>query len=96
MISFVEAQTEATENQSFLKKGDVVHCTVTAIKAYCVDVSIKTDDARNYGSIYISRIAPKYIENLEDEVTLGEIFQAKIINDDFYEKPWGWELSKIF
>lgn len=96
MISFVEAQTEASENQSFLKKGDIVHCTVTAIKAYCVDVSIKTDDARNYGSIYISRIAPKYIEYLEDEVTIGEIFQAQIINDDFYEKPWGWELSKIF
>lgn len=96
MISFVEAQTKAAENNTFLKCGDVVHCTVTAIKAYSVDVKIKTDDARNYGSIYISRIAKKYIEDLHDEVCIGEIFQAQIINDDFYEKPWGWELSKIF
>lgn len=96
MISFVEAQTKAANNNAFLKCGDIVHCTVTAIKTYSVDVAIKTDDARNYGSIYISRIAKKYIEDLRDEVCLGEIFQAQIINDDFYEKPWGWELSKIF
>lgn len=96
MISFAEAQTKAVENDSFLKCGDIVHCSVTAIKPYSVDVAIKTDDARNYGSIYISRIAKKYIEDLREEVCIGEIFQAQIINDDFYEKPWGWELTKIF
>lgn len=96
MIGFVESQTKAAANKSFLKCGDIVHCTVTAIKAYSVDVTIKTDDARNYGSIYISRVAPKYIEDLHDEVCIGEIFQAKIINEDFYEKSWGWELTKIF
>ncbi len=96
MISYTEAQTKAQKNVSYLKKGDIVHCTVTAIKPYSIDVSIRTEDARNYGSIYISRIAKKYIEDIRDEVTMGQIFQAKIINDDFYEKPWGWELSKIF
>lgn len=96
MISFVETQTKASQNNAFLKKGDIVHCTVSAIKSYSVDVTIKTDDARNCGSIYISRIARKYIDDIHDEMCIGQIFQAKIINDDFYEKPWGWELSKIF
>lgn len=87
---------KSTILDAFLKKGDIVHCTVTAIKPYSVDVKIKTDDARNYGSIYISRIAKKYIADIHDEMVVGQIFQAMIINDDFYEKPWGWELSKIF
>lgn len=96
MISFAEIQTKASRNNAFLKKGDIVHCTVSAIRPYSVDVTIKTDDARDHGSIYISRIARKYIEDIHDEMCIGQIFQAKIINDDFYEKPWGWELTKIF
>jgi len=95
MIDFAEQIVVASENSSFLKKGDIVHCTVTAIKDYCVDVTLKTSDARNLGSINISRIASKYIANLHDEVKIGDIFQVRIINDDYYEKPWGWELSKI-
>lgn len=95
MINYVDKQAKATKEKAFLKQGDIVHCTVTAINVYSVDVRIKTDDARNYGSIYISRIAAKYIEDIRNEVHIGEIFQAKIINDDFYEKPWGWELSKL-
>ena len=96
MISVAERQTKATKDNAFLKKEDIVHCTVTAIKPYSIDVVIKTDDARNYGSIYISRIAKQYIEDIHDVITIGQIFQAKIINDDFTKKPWGWELSKIF
>ncbi len=80
---------------SFLKKGDIVYCTVTAVRDYCVDVQLKTDDARNLGSIYISNIAPKYIQDIHKEVKIGEIFQVRIINEDYYEKPWGWELTKI-
>ena len=83
MISFAEQQTKATKDNAFLKKGDIVHCTVTAIKPYSIDVIIKTDDARNCGSIYISRIAKKYIEDIRDEVCIGEIFQAKI---DVYKR----------
>ena len=96
MISFAEQQTKAANNNAFLKKGDIVHCTVTAIKPHAIDVTIKTDDTRNYGSIRISRVAKKRIDDLHNEMCVGQIFQAQIINDDFYEKPWGWELSKIF
>ena len=96
LIDFAEKSVTASTSTSFLKKGDIVHCTVTAIKEYCVDVNIKTEDARNLGSIYISRIAPKFITDLHNEVQIGDIFQVKIINDDYYEKPWGWELTKIF
>jgi glr2548 protein len=95
MINFAEKSVAAFKNSSFLKKGDIVHCVVTAIHKYNVSVILKTDDARNLGSIYISKIAPKYIDDLHNEVKVDEIFQVKIINDDYYEKPWGWELSKI-
>ena len=80
MLMFVEKQAKAAENNSFLKCGDVVHCRVTSINESFVNVTIITDDARNYGSIHISRFAKKYIENLKDEVCLDEIFQAKIIS----------------
>lgn len=96
MIGFAEEQLKAVSNNSFLKYGDIVHCTVTAIHTSFVDVQIKTDDARNYGSIHISKIARKYIEDLRDEVCIGEIFQAKIISDNFYDNQWGWELTKLF
>ena len=95
MIDCAEKSVSATMCSSFLKKGDIVHCTVTAVRDYCVDVQIKTDDARNLGSIYISNIAPKYIQDIHKEVKIGDIFQVRIINEDYYEKPWGWELTKI-
>lgn len=96
MIDFAEKSIEASTNDSFLKKGDIVHCTVTAIKDNRVCVKLKTDDSRNTGSIHISKIARKYINNLFDEVEIGEIFQAKIINDNYYENSLGWDLTKIF
>ena len=96
MIEFAEKQLDALASKEFIKKGDIVHCTVTSVNKYSVNVRIKTEDSRNYGSIYISRIAKKYIEDIYKEIKIGQIFQAKIINDDFYEKSWGWELSKIF
>lgn len=34
---------------------------------------------------------PKQVKKFKESY-----LEAKIINDDFYEKPWGWELSKIF
>lgn len=50
------------------------------------------------GEVWIDNecIAKQYIEDIHDFMSIGQIFQAKIINDNFYEKPWGWELSKIF
>ena len=52
--------------------------------------------ARNLGTIHISRIARKYIADIHNEAKIGDIFQAKIINDDYYENHWGWDLTKIF
>lgn len=94
MIGFADEQSKQ-KAVNYLKKGDVVHCTVTGIRPSHVEVEIRTDDSRNYGSIHISKIAKKYIEDINNEIKWGDTFQAKIINDDFYEKPWGWELSKI-
>ena len=95
MIGYAEKQAKAVECSSFLKVGDIVHCTVTAMNLSFVNVAIKTDDARNYGSIHISQLAKKYISDIKDEMTIGQIFQAKIIGEEFNEK-WGWELSKLF
>ena len=44
------------------------------------------------GSIHISQIADRFIRNISDEVQLGEILQAKIIND-YNTKVAGWDLS---
>lgn len=96
IINFANLCAKSDESKNYLKKGDIVHCSVISINPYAVDVSIKTDDSRNTGSIYISRFSKEYIDNLFDRVSLGDIFQAKIINDDFYENKWGWELSRIF
>ncbi|MFB5763948.1 AIPR family protein [Paenibacillus medicaginis] len=95
LLKQVTLYTNAKGSLEFLKIGDVVHCTVTSVSQSFINVTIKTDDSRNYGSIHISRVAKKYIENLKDEVKIGDIFQTKILNDDFYESKWGWDLSKI-
>lgn len=95
MLGFVNLTKQSGKNTSYLKMGDIVHCTVESITPYAVNVLLKTDDARNYGSIYISKLAKRWIDDINSEVKIGDIFQVKIINDDFYEKPWGWELSRI-
>lgn len=96
MLQFVEKQAKAADNESFLKCGDIVHCRVTSISESFVNVVIMTEDARNIGNIHISKFAKRYIENLRDEVCLDEIFQAKIISDNYYESQWGWSMTKIF
>lgn len=96
MIDFANKSVSATTNNSYLKKGDIVHCTVTAIRNSWLEVQLKTNDARNLGTIHISRIARKYIADIHNEAKIGDIFQAKIINDDYYENHWGWDLTKIF
>ncbi len=95
MLEFVNLTKRSGKSTTYLKMGDIVHCTVESINPYAVNVVLKTDDSRNYGSIYISKLAKRWIDNINDEVKIGDIFQVKIINDDFYEKPWGWELSRI-
>ena len=51
------------------------------IRPYTIEVELRTDDKRKEGSIHISQIADRFIRNISDEVQLGEILQAKIIND---------------
>lgn len=96
MIDFANKSVSSTTNNLYLKKGDIVHCTVTAIRNSWLEVQLKTNDARNLGTIHISRIARKYIADIHNEAKIGDIFQAKIINDDYYENHWGWDLTKIF
>lgn len=94
LLEKINIVTAAKNSDMFLKKGDIVHCTVTGVNQSFIYVSIKTDDSRNVGSIHISKLTGKYIGDLKNEVEIGQIFQAKIINDDFFKSEWGWELAK--
>ncbi len=95
-ILLLNKQKDAVSSTEYLKKGDVVHCTIFFISEYFVHVKIKTEDTRNIGQIHISRLAKKWIEKCEDVVKIGDIFQAKIISDDYFESKYGWSLTKIF
>lgn len=79
----------------FLNKGSIVQCIVTAITDYTVIVEVCTTDERNRGSIHISKIAKRYIEDIHSEFKLGEVVQAKILNDNYYETNFGWSLTTI-
>ena len=91
-----EVQTYSLEkgNDQHLVVGQIVSCQVTAITPYTIEVELRTDDERKQGSIHISNIADRHIQNISDEVQLGEILQAKIIcgyNEN--ERVHGWDLS---
>ena len=94
-VLMLNKQKEAVNSSEYLKKGDIVHCTVYAISEYYVNVYIKTDDTRNIGEINISQLSKKYVENCKNEVSIGDIFQAKIVNDDYFETKYGWKLTRI-
>jgi hypothetical protein len=95
LLDIVSGYSIAKNSTSYLKKGDVVSCVVKNIDDYYFLVDIKADDTRNNGSVHISRIADRYIRNIRDEVSLSQIIQAKIVNDDYYEKWYGWQLSMM-
>ena len=94
MIKIINRYKKIKSDDTYLVVGNIVSCQVTAIKAYTIEVELRTDDTRNYGSIYIKNIADRYIQNISDEVQLGEILQAKIIHD-FNSKTRGWDLTLI-
>ncbi|MGN0507358.1 MAG: AIPR family protein [Lachnospiraceae bacterium] len=96
MLKNIQKYSESKRNEEHLCVGQVVSCQVTAIKPYTIEVELRTDDERKYGSIHISNIANRYIQNISNEVSLGEILQAKII-DGYDEKQnvRGWDLSLI-
>lgn len=95
LLDEINKVSVAKASDSFLKKGDIVHCTVTGVNSSFINVSIKTEDSRNTGSIHISEVTGQYIADLKSEITVGEIFQAQILNDDYFESKWGWELTKL-
>ena len=72
-------------NMLFLEKGNVVSCTITAINDYSAIVELRTDDERNRGSIHISRIARRWVEDINNEFKIGQTVQAKILNDNYFE-----------
>lgn len=96
LLSEIDKVSEASNSTEYLKVGDIVHCTVSGVDKTFVNVTIKTEDIRNYGYIHISNVANKWIENLLDEVEIGEIFQAKIIEDIDYSNSFGWRLTRLY
>ena len=72
-----------------------MHCTVIGVDKSYVNVQIKTEDSRNNGSIHISQMSNQRIDNLRMHVKIGDIFQAKILQESEYDKQWGWALSKL-
>lgn len=96
MLKEIQAYSSERENNQYLTVGQIVSCQVTAIKPYTIEVELRTDDERKYGSIYISHIANRFIQNISNEVQIGEILQAKIINGyGENERTNGWDLSLI-
>lgn len=96
LLKNIQKYSEAKRNDEHLEVGQIVSCQVTAIRPYTIEVELRTDDDRQYGSIHISKIADRYIYNINEEVKLGEILQAKIISEyDANPKAKGWDLSLI-
>ena len=94
MFEEIRKYRTSKDNDCHLCIGQTVSCQVTAITQYAIQVEVRTDDRRKFGSIHISNIADRYIQNISDEVQLGEILQAKIIDGyDENAKFRGWNLS---
>lgn len=79
---------------NFLKKGDIVSCQVSAINSHNIQVDIKSTDSRIKGSIHISKIANRRINNISDEAELGEVLTAKIVSN-YKDNSYGWSLSML-
>ena len=95
-ILLLNKQKNAVNSTEYLKNGDVVHRTVSYVSKHFVHVKIKTQDTRNIGQIHLSKLTEKRIEKSEDAVKIGDIFQAKIISDDYFDSKYGWLLTRIF
>lgn len=93
IIKYVISFKKSREDVNYIGIGSIVTCVVTGISDYKVSVEIDTNDARKYGSVYISNIADKYIHDIRKEVKLNDKMQAKIINDYDEHKYAGWDLT---
>lgn len=79
--------------KEFLEIGNTVQCVVTSMNASFVNVTIRTEDRRDRGSIHISKISNHYISDLSKEVSIADEFEATIIGE--FSVQYGWEMSCI-
>lgn len=95
LLDVATEYAQSKNSAHYLKQGDIVQCVITSIQRSFIIVELKCDDERKNGSIHISKIARKYIDKISDEVNVGDIVQAKIMNADYYESQFGWDLSML-
>lgn len=93
LLEIVNKVSKAQKETIFLNIGNTVPCVVTSFNTSFVYVNIMTQDSRQYGHIHISKINGRYINNLADVVSVGDRFDAKIIED--FSEEYGWGLSLI-
>jgi predicted RNA-binding protein with RPS1 domain len=60
-----------------MKVGDIVQGEITAIKPYGAFVKI---DDNTSGLIHISQISDHFVRDIEDYVSLGDVFKLEIID----------------
>ena len=94
LLRRIASLSQIAKGDEYLKVGDIVHCVVSSMNSSFLNVILKTGDSRNYGSIHISNVTGQYIDNLADEISISDTFQAKIIKD--YDSEFGWELTRLF
>lgn len=61
------------------KKGDIIKGYVTGIEKYGIFISI---DEKYSGLIHISEITSSYVRNIYDYVKIGEMIQARVIENE--------------
>lgn len=61
------------------KKGDIVKGYVTGIEKYGIFISV---DEKYSGLIHISEITSSYVRNIYDYVKIGEMIQARVIENE--------------
>ena len=61
------------------KKGDIVSGYVTGIEKYGIFICI---DEKYSGLIHISEISSNFVKNVHDYVKIGEIINAKVLEDE--------------
>lgn len=70
-----------------LHKGDVAECRVERIASFGAFVKILEPDVNGAeGLMHISQIANHRVEKIEDEISIGEKFKAKILDIDAANK----------
>ncbi len=64
---------------SQLAEGSVVTGEVVAIKPFGAFVKLETGET---GLVHISQISSKFVEKVEDELTVGDTVKAKVLSID--------------